>query len=458
MKKKLFLLFFLLSLSLSYYYFHFSSSKPSVHEKAYEVTIVTANNERIKEITIPFLKKKFREKYNADLHVEWVKNGGMNTNIKLVRAAYKASNNTTCGYDILWGGGESIFKKMEEDDLLAPLKLPDELMQRLPQNILGIPLFNKPNEPSYCGCFLSTFGILYNKKAFDASGLPRPKNWLSFCEPSYFNKVSCADPSKSSSFWTMYSVFFQSFGWQKGWSILTRLAGNSLFIMSNTSGPINNLTEGQVMFVPSIAFYAQNVIAEIGEDNLGFILPPLQENCLNIDPIAPLKGAPNAEIARFCISCLLGKEFQQSVMLKNGAQGVKRRYSIGRIAVNPEAYQGIPDNKIGCALNPFAVDAQTTPLDMALSKKRYHVVSSLFKACLIKPHRLLKEAWHAIISHGMNPEDLKRLVQPPVDLDELNQIIGSKEWKDPLYRNKKEIEWSEKAIARYKSIIAQHSP
>ena len=105
-QKKVLAIALVLGLLFSFYtWIRFSKEE----RKVYRLSIVAAHNNEIKELVIPFLQKKCKERYGADLEIEWVKYGGQNANIKVINASFKKNRDATCGYDVIWGGGEAIF-------------------------------------------------------------------------------------------------------------------------------------------------------------------------------------------------------------------------------------------------------------------------------------------------------------------------------------------------------------
>src|SRR5690606_5337699 len=105
-----------------------------------------------------------------------------------------------------------------------------------------------------------------------------------------------------------------------------------------SSDPIKAVVSGDAAAAMAIDFYANAKIADLGENNLGYKVPPGQ-TIIDPDPIAILKGAPNLEVARRFVNYVLSADAQKILMLPKGTKGGPKLSYLGRMAVNTKAYQ-----------------------------------------------------------------------------------------------------------------------
>ena len=104
--------------------------------------------------------------------------------------------------------------------------------------------------------------------------LPAPKLWADLAEPPFFSWVALADPRDSGTAHVMLELMFQSYGWEKGLEVVTRLGANAGIIPKSASQIPVLVATGDAACGPCIDFYAWAKMAEVGPERLQFILPP----------------------------------------------------------------------------------------------------------------------------------------------------------------------------------------
>src|SRR6185295_6455819 len=95
------------------------------------------------------------------------------------------------------------------------------------------------------GTALSGFGILYNRSLLASHGLPEPRSWADLARPDLRGWVACVDPRGSGSAHVIYEIILQKFGWETGWSYLTRIAANSRHFTRGASGVLPLISTGE---------------------------------------------------------------------------------------------------------------------------------------------------------------------------------------------------------------------
>lgn len=462
MTKPIYALLLLLAMTTLFGFSVFRSSSP--HE-VFTVSIVAAHNQQVEQLAVPFLEERFLALYGKKLRVKWVKQGGQNTNIKLVNAAFKETNNESCGFDLLWGGGEHVIQGLIKENKLAPLCLDPLCYADVPQKLLGVTLYAPtPADRKWVGVSLSTFGLVYNKKMFEEEGLPPLSSWLSCEDPAYFGKIVFVDPSSSSSIWTVCEIIHQRYGWERAWRIWALTCANTIAFVKRSAGVPAAVMQGRALLGPTVLFAALDVVERAGKDDIGLFLPSPQETIVNADAVAILKGSPVEKIkmpdgkglATICIEGLLSSEFQRLLILSKGYPGGPKNYTLGRMGVSKAAYQGVPKEHIANVLHPFAVQEKSMSFNPEKSSERFPAVSALFKACFIDVHQELKEAWRLIIAHGCREEDVHELTRCFVSEQEMEEVIARWEKAGPVFRKKKRQAWADAARRRYVKIIQKY--
>lgn len=411
------------------------------------LVILSPHRKSIQEEFVPRFKKYYKDQFKTDVNVEWLDQGGTSDDIRFLRARF-AKNPQTAGIDIFWGGGAATFNELDKDSLLQPLNIAAAIFKEVPATAAGTPLIDK--KKTWIATALSSFGIFFNKRGLQMEKLPEPKTWEDLAQTQYFNHLSATDPRRSGTAGAMNYIILSAYGWDKGWDILTALSGNIRQFTHSSSDPIKAVTSGDALASTAIDFYALSKLSELGADKLGFVLPQGQ-TVLDPDPVAVVKGAPNAAVAVRFIEFILKPDVQQVLMLPKGAAGGPTLSYLGRMAVTPAAYK-LTDGKRTFAMNPFE-QKQALKLDGEKSGRLKRIFDDLLGAVHIDTHRELKAAWQATIKSGVSPEKLRALSKPPVSEAELLKLADK--WDDEVLRNKTINQWVENAQKRYKAALGK---
>ncbi len=454
-KKNLFSAFLLLSVTLLALSLFVKKRKQDAIP-TYRIIIVAAHNNKIKEVVIPYLQKKFRGKYDAKLEIEWAKFGGQNKNIKNVEVGFQSNNNQTSGFDIVWGGGSSFFHYLERKDFLQPFPLTPALRDSIPSTHKGVMLYHEKEGKvnMIAGCY-STFVILYNKPLFKSHNLPIPKSWHDLAKPAMYGELAGVDPTCSSSAWSLYALVLDLFGWEKGWQLLMKIAGNNVSFYTNSSAPPTAILQGNVLCAPCLGFYAQQLLAAHGEDQLAVAHPRGKDSMLNGDFIALLKGAPNSEKATFIIHEILSPDFQRLLMYKKESPAGPNASTLGRLAVNRVAYEGKKEEQ-AAIYNPYEGDDAPQKHVYLPDKQLYIVASEAYKAICIQAHNTLKQVVQLIHEGKLSQQEIDELLAPPFTYAEVGEIVAAWE-KSPLTHANQTRIWSEAFELKAQKIIRRHT-
>lgn len=413
-------------------------------QAADKLVIISPHRKSIQEEYIPTFKTFYKQKYGTDVDVEWIDQGGTSDDVRFLRAKF-AKNPKTADVDIFWGGGTPTYVELDRDKLLASYSLSKELQKEIPATCAGVPLYNK--EKTWYASAISSFGIFYNKKVLKLENIPEPKTWNDLTDPKFRNHLTLADPRRSGSANSLNTIILQSQGWEKGWETLTKIAGNTRQFTHSSSDPIKAVVSGEAIASMAIDFYALAKVGDLGSDNLGFILPAGQ-TILDPDPIALVKGAPNAKVAGRFIEYVLGNEGQKILILPKGAPGGPVKESLGRLAINTRSYDETEGKRIQ-TMNPFKEKA-FMKMDIEKAGRMKRVFDDLLGAVNVDTHADLKAAWEAVVKAGAKPEAVAALGKPFATESEVLSLADK--WSDDVQRNKVINTWVEAAKKRYQAL------
>lgn len=425
----------------------FTTLNWSVGALAVDTLIILSPHRRsINEEFIPKFKEFYKQKYAKEIEVNWIDQGGTSDDLRFLGAKFGA-NPATAGIDIFWGGGLATFETISKSNWLAEYKLPADLRKQLPVKLAGIPTTDKNS--SWFGSAATSFGIFYNKKLLKMQRTKVPKIWADLADPAYFGQVSATDPRHSGGASTMNSIILQGYGWDKGWQILGGLAANTRKFTHSSSDPIKAIISGEASLAPTIDFYAAAKIGDLGSDNLGFILPS-DYTILDPDPVGILKGAPNRQSAERFVQYILSPEAQKILILPKGQQGGPVKETIGRMAVNTEAYNQVQLKSISADPMKFK---STFNVDFAKSSSLSAILNDMVGAIHVDIQSELRAAIDAIRKRNGSSQEISDLFNPPVT--EAEAIKLSEKWSDNVFRNQKINAWTNDYKARYEKALAK---
>ena len=411
-----------------------------------QVVVISPHRKSIQREFIPRFEAYYFAQFNKKISVEWIDQGGTENDLNFIYNRYK-QNSKTSDIDIFWGGGDMTFLELENKNLLESYRLPSQLENQIPSSAIGISF--KSKQYKWYASALSSFGIFYNKRLLQLVQLPTPKTWSDLGKPIYNDYLSIADPNHSTSSLVMDLIILEALGWDKGWQLLTALAGNCRKFSHSSSDPIKSVVSGDAAVATAIDFYANAKVLSLGEKNLGFVFPKGQ-TIYNTDPIAILKGAPNRKQAEIFVNFILSKEMQKVLFLPKGISGGPVFSSLGRIAVNQHAY--IETKSLGInILNPF----NQGPSHLTFNFKRFTMIKTLIRdiiaAVHVAPHRALKKAWNFLTEHQLDKSVLNRFLQLP--LTEKQALEYVKNWENQSFRNNIMNQLTKNAQKKYEMIL-----
>jgi ABC-type Fe3+ transport system substrate-binding protein len=139
---------------------------------------------------------------------------------------------------------------------------------------------------------------MWNTRYLRANKLPEPREWVDLTRPVYFGHVSTSSPSRSGTTHLTVETILQGEGWDKGWSQILQMSGNSAAITERSFGVPDGVSNGQFGIGIVIDFFG------LAAKNSGFPVEFVYPSMTSIVPanIGLIAGAKEAEMARNCCS------------------------------------------------------------------------------------------------------------------------------------------------------------
>jgi iron(III) transport system substrate-binding protein len=271
--------------------------------------------------------------------------------------------------DIFWGGEGTLFDNLAAEGLLEPTKIPKKLWDEIPATIgkpVGLPL--KDPEKFWVGTTLEPYGLIYQPKLLKRLGV-EIKDWDDLLNPKLKGQIAQCTPDRSSSSHASYEVILQTYGWEKGWEWLKKLAAKGEFAVG--------------VAVPSYMAFAE----VLGGYDIMFVYP--KNAYVTPEPMAVLKGAPHPKAAHAFIEFLLTEEGQK-LFSELGLYPITSKY---KVQGPPGSKQEMSVKFTGGMRSFFDIPVGNVYDDkIAGPKKRIEEVNSYFRKEIAEKHKdLVKE-------------------------------------------------------------------
>lgn len=403
-----------------------SAPNAATNADASTLTVISPNS---RETQVEF-ENAFKATH-PNVTFKWLDMGGSTDDLRFVLSQFKGKKTDEgIGIDAYFGGGSDSFQDLQSAGLLQ--KLPSDY--GVPALLNGVQM--RDNNNFWVGAALSSFGILYNKSIVARDNLPVPQRWADMGNPKLRGRTALADPRHSGSAHMAYEIILQANGWDKGWAILTQMAGNARAFSKSSSALLDDVSSGEAVAAPAIDFYASSKIRSAGADKLGYIEPQGQR-VVTADPIGILRGAPNAKRAQEFVAFMLSAPAQKIWMLPKGAPGGPKNNALGRQPALPVSYQPIPPNSL-ITSDPYA-SKNNFVLDTQKSAQRRRALDDLIGAVLIDNLKDVKA------------KTAKNANTTYVPLSEVALLKLAAKWNDQSFRNAQISAWNKKARSFFQS-------
>jgi phosphoglycerate transport regulatory protein PgtC len=172
---------------------------------------------------------------------------------------------------------------------------------------VGAPTRSTDPDGLYLGQALAGYGLMWNTRYMAANKLPAPRQWADLIKPVYFGHVAMSSPSRSGTTHLTVETMLQGEGWEKGWSQLLQIAGNSAAITERSFGVPDGVNNGQFGIGLVIDFFG------LAGKYSGFPVDFVYPDVTAVVPanIALVAGGKNPAEAKKFISYTVSTEGQQ---------------------------------------------------------------------------------------------------------------------------------------------------
>lgn len=376
--------------------------------------------------------------------------------------------------DIAWGGGPVVFDLVNSEDLLAPLTSDEVtvILDVIPEEISGAPAKRiKDGEVVWVGSAISSFGFTINKEFLETEELPEPQTWQELGNETYAQfalypsvpAIGTADPTLSTSNTRMFEIILQTYGWEEGWKLLTRIAANAR-IFDRSESVRDAAMQSTIGAGTTIDFYGYTAQLEVPE-LCKYVLPE-DGTAVNADPIAMVSTSDNPEAAQAFIAWVLSPDGQK-IWLDE---------SINRMPMNPEVFntelgETRPDLE---ASYEATMEATTIEFSDELALSYETSMMFFFKGSLVEAQQDLQNTWLELADAEYNGEisheeflELADALGDPLALEfndpetgeavsfseEYAQRINDKITTDAEFKEIMKNAWREAAIDRYRQVL-----
>lgn len=276
------------------------------------------------------------------------------------------------GADIFWGGESALYDKLAEQNLIAKLDLPKDVVDSIPASIgkpKPIPL--KDPKGFWIGTVLEPYGLVYQPKVLQRLGVPVPKDWDDLLHSKLKGHVAQCAPTRSSSSHATYEVILQRDGDEKGWEWLKHLGGNTGIFTARSRDVPSVVAKGEFAVGFAVPSYMAFEDRLAGFD-IKFVAP--KTAWVTPEPMSVLAGAPHPNAARAFVEFVLSERGQR-VAMERGVFPVTPKYRV----------QGAPGSTAEMAvefmsgLRSYFDQEVTNIYDDDIAQKRYEQVNTQYR-------------------------------------------------------------------------------
>jgi phosphoglycerate transport regulatory protein PgtC len=273
--------------------------------------------------------------------------------------------------DIFWASATDAFELLKRSGELRPIA---PRQTGAAEKVFGYPV-NDP-EGYYLGFALSGYGFVYNQSYLAQNKLPVPRDWQDLLNPVYSGQIGITTPSRSGTTHLIVEALLQTYGWEKGWAMLSQLGGNLSTVTARSFGVASGVAQRRFSIGITIDFLAN--APEFADAGNVFILPP--DTVFVPASIAILSRARNVSAAERFIDFVLSEDGQKVLLLP----------AVARIPLNPALNKGLLPQESGDGLLKYS------GFDAALSARRYGLVNLIFDDYIVRRRATLARLWKRV--------------------------------------------------------------
>ena len=385
----------------------------------------------------------YRELTGTTVTVRWLTAQGTAEAIDGIRS--RNTSGTTAGIDLFFGGGgDAPFERLSAEGLLAEHNLADSLLARLPSRTGTVAL----RDSRWHAAALRSPVLRYNKRLLDRNALPAPRSLADLAHRSVQGWVAMGDPRSCGAVHLLYEMIVQSYGWDRGWDIITRMGANTRAFSPDESAITKKVALGQA---------ACGVVLDHGTgikhrvSHQPGLVRPFGGGMSIVDGIAVLQGSPRPQRARSFIHYVLG-EGQSLWMLAPGVPGGPQPTPLQHCALDTSRYS-LPASLRTVYENPGESLAENT-YDHHRAALRWDILGDIVAAFIINPHNDLTRCWHEISRRGLTPQEYAPYLR--LELSQREVDLLAPHWSDPSFASQRVrlmSLWTRRARERYTALF-----
>jgi phosphoglycerate transport regulatory protein PgtC len=222
------------------------------------------------------------------------------------------------------------------------------------------------------------YGVVVDPAALQRRALAEPKSWSDLALPAYAGQIVMPIPSKVGFAPALYDIILQSEGWERGWALISEIAGNAELLSSGIA-PTGAVRDGRAALGLTIDFFA--ISAKANGRDVSFVYPT--RTAFLPAHIAITASTRRYEAAKAFVDFALSKQGQKLLMEADSSRHPAR----------PDAYEG----KAPYVVDPFTLPKESFfPYDSEIGRRRPGLVSILFDLAVTERHAELVALWRAI--------------------------------------------------------------
>jgi len=423
--------------------------KPAAVQEVIELVIITPHGPPIREAFADgFRQWQEKKKLEQAITIRWIYKGTLECQRYIYDrfAQYPESAAKRIGVDLFFGGGVAVHKDVVAHGYAQPIQLSESILSAIPPQLHEQPLYAP--DGSWHGSALGGWGILFNRPACEARGVPVPATWADLASPAYAGWVAAADPASSGSTNQCLVFTLLKHGWEDGWGVLAGILANCNGLLPSSTLISPNVEAGLALAGFEPEFVARMSIAR-SPQTLDYVNPP-SATAITPDPITVLRGAAHLQQAQQFVEFVLSPEGQALWALPADVPGGPPAEPLYRYPIRPDVYEQ-HKGRLVVKGNPFAEpsDFKINPAeDLAYTT----LLPLLVKAACGPNHLALQQAWRLAAAEGENAPKLASLKKPPFDYEQAMHYAQVCT-KDPRRARELEAEWARLFEQRYRSVL-----